>query len=130
MLAKCFLEEVDTEMREGKLLWQGAGDRHGVTLAATNIVLAAIGIGREGCDPAPVGATNALINDAAPDSLVNPDAPLKARTRREGTRQAKLIAMLREPDGTTVEAMKAATGWQAQTVRGAMAGTLRKKLRL
>ena len=59
-----------------------------------------------------------------------PDAAPKARTPREGTKQATLIAMLRAPDGATIEDIMAATGWQSHTVRGAMAGTLKKKLGL
>jgi hypothetical protein len=38
--------------------------------------------------------------------------------------------MLRAPDGATIEEIMAATGWQSHTVRGAMAGALKKKLRL
>lgn len=38
--------------------------------------------------------------------------------------------MLRRKDGATIEEIIAATGWQAHTVRGAMAGALKKKLEL
>ena len=41
-----------------------------------------------------------------------------------------LVAMLRAPDGATIEEIMAATGWQSHTVRGAMAGALKKKLGL
>ena len=50
--------------------------------------------------------------------------------RSEGTKQATLIAMLRAPEGATIEDIMAATGWQSHTVRGAMAGALKKKLGL
>ena len=40
------------------------------------------------------------------------------------------FAMLRAPDGATIEEIMAATGWQSHTVRGAMAGALKKKLGL
>ncbi len=52
------------------------------------------------------------------------------RKPREGTKQATLIAMLRAPDGATIEEIMAATGWQSHTVRGAFAGALKKKLGL
>jgi hypothetical protein len=52
------------------------------------------------------------------------------RPPREGTKQAKLIAMLRRPDGATVAQIAKATGWQHHTVRGAIAGALKKKLGL
>ena len=47
---------------------------------------------------------------------------------REGTKQAQLVALLRE--GATINEMVAATGWQSHTVRGAMAGALKKRLGL
>ncbi len=37
-----------------------------------------------------------------------------------------VIALLRQPQGTTVEAMMAATGWQAHSVRGALSGAIKK----
>ena len=45
---------------------------------------------------------------------------------RAGTRQAQLIAMLRAPDGATLDEIAAATGWQPHTVRGAIAGALKE----
>lgn len=38
-----------------------------------------------------------------------------------------LIARLSRPSGATLEELMKTTGWQAHSVRGAMAGTLRKK---
>ncbi len=49
---------------------------------------------------------------------------------RRGTKQAILIEMLRRPNGATIEQMSAKTGWQAHSVRGAISGTLKKKLGL
>jgi len=39
-----------------------------------------------------------------------------------------LVTLLRGEAGATVEAMSAATGWQAHSVRGAIAGALKKRL--
>lgn len=39
-----------------------------------------------------------------------------------------LVALLLQPDGATLQAMQDATGWQAHSVRGAIAGSLKKKL--
>jgi hypothetical protein len=43
------------------------------------------------------------------------------------TKLTQLLALLRRPEGTTLAEMCAATGWQAHSVRGAMAGTLKRK---
>jgi hypothetical protein len=49
---------------------------------------------------------------------------------RDGTKQAQLIAMLRRKEGATIAQIVEATGWQAHSVRGALAGALKKKLGL
>ena len=95
MLAKGLLEEAEADMRRGEPVWRETGDGHGVTLVATDAGLAAIGI--------------------APDTAAAPEPAPKMRTPREGTKQATLIAMLRAPDGATIEEIMAATGWQSHT---------------
>ena len=52
------------------------------------------------------------------------------RTTRDGTKQAVLIELLSRAEGATLPQMTEATGWQVHTVRGAMAGALKKKLGL
>ncbi|WCR09711.1 DUF3489 domain-containing protein [Paracoccus stylophorae] len=130
MLAKGFLQEVDADMRKGEPVWRETGDGHGVTLVATDAGLAAIGIEPDDAATSPAGATDAPSEEPAPDTPDESEAAPKARTPREGTKQATLIVMLRAPDGATIEEIMAATGWQSHTVRGAMAGALKKKLGL
>ena len=78
----------------------------------------ALGVPRKWATSAP--ATEAT---AAP---ANPKTP---RTR-ENSKQAQMIELLKRPDGATLNQLVEATGWQAHTVRGAMAGALKKKLSL
>lgn len=58
-----------------------------------------------------------------------PKRPKTPRSR-EGSKQAQLIAMLRHAKGATIDEIAAALSWQPHTVRGAIAGALKKKLGL
>jgi hypothetical protein len=49
---------------------------------------------------------------------------------RSGTKLAALVMALHRPQGATCLQLMLATGWQPHTVRGAMAGALKKKLGL
>ena len=130
MLAKGFLEEVDADMHKGEPVWRETGDGHGVTLVATDAGLAAIGIETEDANPAPAGATDAPTEEPAPDTPTGAETAPKTRTPHEGTKQVALIAMLRAPDGATIEEIMAVLQWRPHTVRGALAGTLKKRLGL
>lgn len=46
------------------------------------------------------------------------------------SKQQTVIALLRRPEGTTVDEVVAITGWQRHTVRGVFSGALKKKLGL
>ena len=76
-----------------------------------------------------VGDRGALIDQlwSAIEALPEPEP--QSDTKRP-SKQDAVIAMLRRPEGATVEEVARATGWQRHTVRGAFSGTLKKKLGL
>ena len=62
------------------------------------------------------------------DRAVAQAAPATTPTRRTDSKQAMVLDMLRRPEGATNAQIREATGWQPHTVRGAIAGTFKKKL--
>ena len=131
LLARGLIAEV--EAGRGDPVWREEGDGKGVTLVATDAALHALGIEAPsgpaaGHTGAPVSAES-LVPAEAPQPPASQPAALRPKTR-EGTKQAQLIAMLRRAEGATIAQIVEVTGWQPHTVRGALAGALKKRLGL
>jgi Protein of unknown function (DUF3489) len=76
-----------------------------------------------------VGDRAALIDQLWSAIEALPDPEPEPELKRQ-SKQGEVIAMLRRPEGATVEEVASAMGWQRHTVGGLFSGTLKKKLGL
>jgi hypothetical protein len=113
--------------KAGEPHWREDKDRK-LTLAITGKGMKAIGAEPD------VASVNA---DAPKSPTHKPAAKTNAGKKPEtesgaakGTKQGLLIDLLKRKTGATIEEVIRATGWQAHSIRGAMSGTLKKKLGL
>jgi hypothetical protein len=112
LLKRGLIEEVTAA--DLNTVWRHDEERGSMTLRATPLAFATLGIG---------DATDA-------ENEVQPEAAPQPVRRRNGTKQEVVIAMLRAEGGATIEEIVAATQWAGHTTRGFLSGALKKKLGL
>jgi Protein of unknown function (DUF3489) len=132
LLNKGLIKEV--RAKRDDTVWRHDDSRGRMTLVATADAFAALGI-----DPGDAAEDAKAAADEAPTNVEGKPKPRpktsktkepKAHRTRDGSKQAQLIAMLRRAKGATIDEIAETLAWQPHTVRGAIAGALKKKLGL
>jgi len=111
LLKKGLIEEIAS--KDDSTVWRVGEDGTPLTLRAAATANAALGI--------------ETTDDAEPEEAATLAAPCR---QRQGSKQEALIAMLKRPEGASIAEITAEFGWLAHTVRGVIAGALKKKLGL
>ena len=133
LIAKQMIEErsagLDAE------IWREEEDGTRLTLAVTDAGLDALGVVPDGDEPKEIPAERKKAGRAS-GSRKNGKVPARAKpdakpsSKRPASKQAIIVDLLKRNNGATIDELTAATGWQAHSVRGAISGTLKKKLGL
>jgi hypothetical protein len=112
--------------------WRKEGDER-IALIITEAGTKAIGGGHDDHDspePTPAKAEIKKAKSKAVAAKTGNGPKAEKATAPKGTKQALLIDLLKRKTGATIDEVIKATGWQAHSVRGAISGTLKKKLGL
>lgn len=128
LLGKGLIREVVAKRDD--TLWREDKKRGRLTLHATKAAFAVLGLEADGAHTSSEDDADAPA--AKSSRRKGKAAPTKGRATRTraDSKQAQLITMLKTVEGATIEEIVKTFGWQAHTVRGAIAGALKKKLGL
>ena len=126
LIGKGLLKEAGAKRDE--TVWRLDDEDRPLTLYATPAAFKALGIEQDERNHEE-GTTKARKPQTrvAKGGRTTKDTPTR---KRADSKQAQLIAMLKSPKGATIDEIAAAFDWQPHTVRGVLAGALKKKLGL
>jgi hypothetical protein len=108
-------------------VWRETEDEGRLTLRMTDAALQAIGIETDDGDVLPRGPQHP---PGQGELLIPTPARPEAFQPGSGTKLAIMLELLRQAEGASVDELMAATGWQAHSVRGAISGSIKRKLRM
>jgi hypothetical protein len=122
LLKQDLIKEVQAKRED--TVWREDKKRGRLTLRATPAASKALGIDEAS------GEAETSADAKTKPARSGKSGKSKARGTRADSKQAKLITMLKTAKGATIDEIVKALDWQPHTVRGAMAGALKKKLGL
>ncbi|MFY9736827.1 MAG: DUF3489 domain-containing protein, partial [Rhodoplanes sp.] len=129
LLNKGLIKEV--RAKRDDTVWRHDEERGRMTLVVTKAAFATLGIDpQEAPEEEAESAVEAADSTKTPSRTKSRASRTAAPRTRADSKQAQLIAMLRWAKGATIEEIAEALSWQPHTVRGAIAGALKKKLGL
>jgi hypothetical protein len=130
LLKKGLIKEVQAKRED--TVWREDKKRGRLTLHATPAALQALGIEQDEATARSEGdaATPAEAGAGSHRRRKAGKSKEKPSHTRANSKQAQLVEMLQRPEGTTIEEIVKKFEWQPHTVRGALAGALKKRLGL
>ena len=128
LLNKGLIKEV--RAKRDDTVWRHDDNRGRMTLVATNAAFAALGIDPQEAPPEEETESAGEDADATPGKTKSRASRAAVPRSRDNSKQGQLIALLRRARGATIDEIVKALDWQPHTVRGAIAGALKKKLGL
>jgi len=85
---------------------------------------------KKGANVAPKKGKQGKKATSAKRAPKTPTGEKKGGAARDGSKAAKILELLKRPDGATSKELQKATGWQPHSVRGFLSGTIGKKMGL
>ena len=129
LLGKGLIAEVPAKREDH--VWREHKKHGRLTLRATPAAFEALGITSDEAAASPSQeATTAEPKPTKGRKQKASKSTDKPKSMRADSKQAQLIEMLKRPEGATIDEIVKKFEWQAHTVRGAIAGALKKKLGL